>query len=112
MPLHKFTLDLNTGGGDLTKVNRIAAVIGHWKNSACSVGSQQHRAAGLAKVNAQLSGADSGAAHVKTPPAPLSVLLAAASMPSCKLGIIVTVSQPTLLCKMDKKPINIGSELE
>jgi len=39
----KFGLDLNTGGGNLSKVNKIAALIGHcacaiWKNSACSIG--------------------------------------------------------------------------
>jgi len=40
----KFALDLNTGNGNLTEVNKIAALIGHracaaWKNSARSDGS-------------------------------------------------------------------------
>ena len=70
----KFALCLNTGSGNLTTVNKIAALIGHracaaWKNS---VGSWRHCAAELAKVDARLSGRDSGAACVNTP-----VLLAA-----------------------------------
>ena len=39
----KFALDLNTGSGNLTEVNKIAALIGHypcaaWQNSACNDG--------------------------------------------------------------------------
>ena len=85
----KFALDLNTG--NLTEVNKFAALIGHpaWKNNAYSIGSQQHCAAELAKVGTHLSGRDSGTdngvARVNTTPAPLTT----AAPPSCKLAIIV-----------------------
>jgi len=50
------------------------------KNSACSVGSQRHSAAELARVNAHLtdmaSARDSGAACVSTSGPPVSALLA------------------------------------
>jgi len=70
----KFALDINTGSGNLSGVNKLAALIGHctcaaWKNSACSVGSQPHCAIGLAEVDApgRDSGSVSGAAQVNTP---------------------------------------------
>jgi len=67
----KFALDLNTESENLTEVNKIATQIGH-----CTC------AAGLAEVNAHLS----GAARVNTPPCRLP--LTTAAPPSCKPVII------------------------
>ena len=91
----EFALDLNTGSGNLTEVNEIVAVISHcacapWKNSACSIGSWWHYAAGLEKVNTHLRGTDSDAAHVNTPSAPLSVPLTDST--SCKPALTFVVS--------------------
>jgi len=60
----KFALDLNTGSRNLAEVNKINTLIGHctctaWKISACSVGTQQHCAIGLAEVGTHFSGTDS-----------------------------------------------------
>ena len=74
----KIALDLNTGSGNLTEVNKTVALIGHcayanWKYNALS-----HR---IGEVDAHLSrtdsSPDSGAASINTPPAPLSVPIAA-----------------------------------
>ena len=91
----KFALDLNTGNGNLSEVNKINALIGHracatWKTSACSVGSQWHCTAGLAEVDAHLSGTDSSTdssidsrvACVNTPTEPLSLSLATHHCPA------------------------------
>ena len=72
-----FALDLSTGSGNLSEVNKINTLIGHCtcaarENSAYSAGSQQRCAAGQAEVDAHLSGTDSGAAHVNTSASSLS----------------------------------------
>jgi len=56
----KFALDLNTGSANLSDVNKIDVLVGlctctTWKNSAGSIGSQRHCAAGLAEVDAHLN---------------------------------------------------------
>jgi len=61
----KFVLDLNNESGNLSKVNKINALISLCavslgKKSVCSVDSQGHYAVGLAEIDNHLSGADSG----------------------------------------------------
>jgi len=88
----KFALDLNTGSGNLTEVNKLLP----WLVTAPvpfgkivhAVSAHVHCAAGLVEVDTHLSGTDSGAAHVNTPPTPLSVPLP----PSCKFAIMLSWS--------------------
>jgi len=76
----KLALDLNNRSGNLFEANRIntdwSLPLCLWKNSACSVGSQRHCAAGLMDVDACKSSTDSGADRVNTPAVWLSVPLA------------------------------------
>ena len=82
----KLALDLNIEGGNLSKENKIDALIGHctcaaWKNSAHNISSQRHCTAGLAEVDSYLSSTEnatySAAEYAETPPVPLFVLLVA-----------------------------------
>ena len=70
----KFLLNLDTGNENRSEVKKISSLIGHctaWKNSEGSVWSLRHCAAGLAEVDAHLSGTDSGSTRVNTPVLPL-----------------------------------------